>query len=158
MHDFVLQDGFAVVSYSDSSGALESGKIRELLAKASHRSRRNRKHIDSRATFRVLHPAGDGRRIVDRRSIGHGADRGETAGRPRHGPRGNGFFVRLSGFAEMNVKVNETRCNDQAPRVEGFLGRALEFARGGHFGDASILEQDIKVTIEVLRWVEQKAV
>jgi hypothetical protein len=92
-HDFVVQNGLAVICERHGSSTLERSKICELLATTADRCCSHRKDICVSATGRIDHPARDLSGIVHRAGIGHGADRGKTSCRSSHGPVGDCFLV-----------------------------------------------------------------
>ncbi|MGA3349282.1 MAG: hypothetical protein ABSC33_09685 [Candidatus Sulfotelmatobacter sp.] len=52
--------------------------------------------------------------------------------------RGDGFFVALSGLAQVNVEIDEAGGDDQAAGVEFFVGAAANFIRWRNFGHAAV--------------------
>ncbi len=130
------------------------GIIGELLPLAAARGRRHRKHVHQRAALRVLHPARNGRQVVDRGGVRHGADRGEPARCRRRRAAGDGFLMRLSRLSQMNVRIDESRRDDQSLGVDAFAGLALQLSRRGQLDDAAILDQDVALRFQVLRRID----
>src|SRR5690606_7661183 len=65
--------------------------------------------------FDVLDRAGVAR---GRRGVGHADDGGETAGGGAVGAGGDVLLVRLTGFTEVNVDVDETGAGDEVGAVD----------------------------------------
>ena len=66
--------------------------------------------------------------------------------------------MRLTGLAQMDVNINESRCDNEALGVKGFIGLAAQLARRRDFSDASVFEQEIVFAFNVGRGVDEKAV
>src|SRR5215831_19279226 len=130
-HDLIGKDGLAVVGQSHGTGFAKRSKVGELLAFAPDGCSGDGKDVDLSVACGVLQPAGDFRRIVHGRGIGHDAYRGKTAGRGRPRTAGDGLLVRLAWLAQMDVDVNEPRSNDQPAGIEVFIGLTTQLARRG---------------------------
>ena len=156
-HQFVIQNGFAIVAYGDGAGAFQLGIIGEFLPLAAARGGRHRKHVHQRTTLRVLHPARDCRQVVHRSGVRHGADRGESSGCRRRRTAGDGFLMRLSRLSQMNVRIDKSRRDDQSLGVDAFAGFALQLSRLRQLDDAAILDQDVAFRFQVLRRIDHRS-
>ena len=142
-HDVVVEDRFAVVAEGDGASLAQSLVVAEFFSLAAQRGRSNRKDVDHRAALAVLHPARDGRRIIHRARVGHGAHRGESAhGRSRR-TGGNRFFVRLARLAQVHVQINKPGSDDEPLQVELFVRRGLRLAGRCDFNHQAIFQHQI---------------
>ena len=101
------------------------------------------------------HVGNDRRRIERRFRVGHAGDRGETAGHGRRDTGGDRFLVRETGFAQVDVHVDEARRNDRAggvdhPRICG-VGVLRDLA------DEAVLDDDIANSVESVRRIDDPA-
>src|SRR5262249_8521484 len=107
-HDRILENRLTIIGHSDCSRLTQFAEVRQLLAFAPTRGCSDGKNVNDGATIRMLHPASDLHRVVHWRSVGHGANRGKTASCRRGSAGGDGLFVLLAGFAQVNVDVDKS--------------------------------------------------
>src|SRR5205085_3676231 len=66
----------------------------------------------------LQNPSDHARLINGGRSVGHANDAGETTGGRGLRSAGDRFLGRLTGFAEMDVKIDQPRAHDQTAGVD----------------------------------------
>src|SRR5258708_4527454 len=73
------------------------------------------------------------------------------------GTAGDGFFVALSGLAEVNVQIDESRSDDQTAGIKLFIGTATDLVRQGNLSDAPIAQKNVHGRVDLRRRVNQVA-
>ncbi len=157
-HDRVAEDRLAVVGEGHGACPLERGEVSELFAMAADGCSGNRKDVHVRAARGIEHPAGDFSRVIHGAGVGHGADGGKAAGGCGHGAAGDRLFVGLAGLAQVNVNIDEARCDDESAGVEAFIGATAQLARRSHFRDTAVFEQEVVFPLELLGGVNEETV
>jgi hypothetical protein len=66
--------------------------------------------------------------------------------------------VRLSGFAQMNVNINQSRRDDEPFGIESFVGFAAKFSGRCNLDHAAIFEQEIVFALKMLSGVDEETV
>ena len=158
-HDAVFEDGVAVVGHGDCAGSFERRVVVENFA--FERARRGADGEDPYrgAAFGSLHPARDLRRIVGRHGVGHGGDRGESAGCCRSSPGGDGFLVALARLAQVHVDIDEAGGDGEPLCIEDLgVWSRLQFARRGDLADPAVFEQDVFGSVDAGGRVDQMPV
>ena len=91
------------------------------------------------------------------RGVRHGANRSEPSGRGGGRAGGDGFFVALSGLAQVNVQIDKSRGNDQTARIEFFVGAAANLVRQSDLGNSPIAQKNVHGRIDLRRRVDHVA-
>jgi hypothetical protein len=86
--------------------------------------------------------------VGDGRGVGHADDGRETAGGGGAGAGADGLLVRLAGFAEMDVDIDEAGAGDEAGGVD-FLGA---FSSRRRRGESTSLPSETKRSPRASRW------
>src|SRR5215470_8408204 len=154
-HDFIAQDGLAIVRDSHRPSPLQGAIVSEHGAFAGLGSRGDWEHIDRRSAFRLLQPGHPLRRIDHRLGVGHAADRTESAGGGGRRAGSNGFFVRLPRLTQVDMQIYKPRGYDQSAGVKLFLSRSLYLARRSNFSNLAIAQQKIHGRVDAGGGVNQ---
>src|SRR5258708_19616610 len=83
------------------------------------------------------------RRVHYGRGIRHRTNRRETSRSSGSGAAGDGFFVALSGLAEVNVQIDESRSDDQTAGIKLFIGAATDLVRQGNLSDTAVAQNNV---------------
>ena len=156
-HDVIVEDGLAVVGDGDGSGALKCREVGERATFAAAGGGGDGKDIDHGSALGIPQPSDPFRRVDHRRGVGHGADGGETSGGGGGGAGGDGFFVALSGLAQVDVQIDEAGSDDQAAGIEFLVGAAADFVGQSDLGDAAIAQKDVHGRVDLRRRIDQVA-
>ncbi len=134
--------------------ARKSVSVAPLLA-----SRRGRdgKHIDDRAAFWLTQPLDPLDRIDHRNRVRHGADRSESARRSGGRAGRDRLFVRLAGFAQVHVQIDEAGRDDESAGIEFLIRAAFDFVGSRNFGNAAIFQQHVHGRVDARRRVDEVA-
>jgi hypothetical protein len=73
------------------------------------------------------------------------------------GAGGNRFFVALSGLAQVNMQVDESRSNDQTARIELLVGAAADLVGQSNLSNAAIAQQNIHGRVDLRRRIDHVA-
>ena len=156
-HDFVVEDRLSIVGDGNCSSALQRLKVGEGLSLAAKRGGGDGKNVDHGCAFGTAQPSDPFRSVNHWRRVGHGADRGEPAGSSGGSTAGDSLFVILTGLTQMDVQVDETRRNDEAARVELFVGAAADFIRQSDLSHAAIPQEDVHGRVDLRPRIDQVA-
>ena len=109
-HHIVGENRLAIIGYRNCPGdGVRAAKSVSSLTQAAEGSRGDGKNVCARRARRVPHPEGPFGGIVDRVRVGHGANRGESAGDGGAGAGMNVLFVFLARRPEVHVNVDQPR-------------------------------------------------
>jgi hypothetical protein len=123
-HDFMALNAMPIIGQRHNSRFVHRSDRGEFFAGNALGERARREHIDDRLSLRLFHDPRHHTRVVHgRRRIRHADDRGKPAGRCTLRPCPNGFLGTLARFAEMDVKIDETRRYQKPGRIQSFCGR-----------------------------------
>ena len=111
----------AVVRYGDCSGIIQRPEITHLLPcqPPAHRCNRINTHAVGLAGL-IQNEIRNSRVIVDRRGIGHGADRRKPAVGCGPASALDGFLILETRFPEVDVNIHETGAYNTAVAVDNF--------------------------------------
>ena len=132
-HEFVGLDAIAVVGNGDDAHAFERADGCEGLTLHAHGDAAGGEDFDDGVTADSVVDELDGAGVVgDGGRVGHAHDGGEAAGGGGARAGADGLLVRLAGFAEVDVDIDEAGAGDEPVGVDFF--RAF-FLRGGERRD-----------------------
>ena len=99
--------------------------------------------------------AGDARVVVDRLGVGHRADGGEAARGGGPGAGGDRLPVLPARLPEMGVEVDESRADDEAPRLDHVGPAGGELC--ADLRHPAVLEDDVLRAVDPARRVDDAA-
>ena len=156
-HRLVFKDGLAVIGDGYGSGALQSGEIGEFCATGAASGGGDGEHVHDGSAFGIPQPCNPFGGVDHGCGVGHGADGGEASSGGSRGAAGNGFFVTLSGLAEVHVKIDESGSNDQAARVELLARAAANSVGQGDLGDTAVAQKNVHGCIDLCGGIDEMA-
>ncbi len=111
-HDAVVENGLAIVADAHRSGPLQRAEVGKYRTFAGMSRGCDRKDVHHRAALRLLQPGDPLRRVNDGLRVGHTAHGSKSSRGCRGRAGGDGFLVALSGFAQMNMQIDEAGSHD----------------------------------------------
>jgi len=149
-HDGAIHDGFAVVGKGDGSCFLEVPELRQGFPLGTQRNGGDGINMDEvRLSGLAEDEFRDGTVVIHGTGIGHTGHRGESADGGRRASRGNGFLVFIARLPEMDMHIDETGGDDEAPQLHDPESFSLLLAQiATDPGDAAALHEDIHSVVQ----------
>jgi len=149
-HDGAVHDGFAVIGKGDGPRLLEIPELRQGIPLGTKRNGGDGIDMDE---VRLPGLAEDefryGAIVVDGIGIGHTGHGGEAPGGGGRASRGDGFLVFIARFPEMDMHIDETGGDDEAPQLhdpEAFPSLLAQIEPDP--GNAAALDDDIQPVVQ----------
>ena len=159
-HDTGVRHRTTVIRNGHNAGALHLAHLGQFFSLAPFRDRSDWKNVgELRALSLFDDEARDGRVIVYRIGVGHGADGSPTTSHRRRRARGNRLLVLGPRLAQMHVKIDKSRRYDEARCVEDFCSGRQFLTALQQPGNASVFNQEISTAgIYSLRRIDHVAI
>ncbi len=160
-HDGGGSDADAIIGEADGTGGVHEGHLGEFLPLAALGDGADGKNIAKCGGLGAgMDEADLGVIIESGRSVGHAADGGEATRGGGGAASGDGFLGFLAGLAEVNVDVDEARCDREAGavndgEVRGFGAERIGFTDRGDF---AVGDKQVGGALHFLRRIEKGTV
>lgn len=153
--DAGVGDSVAVVAEGDGPGSDHAAHFGEFLAFEALGDGADGEDVGVTELGVLSEDEVDGGFAVEGRvGVGHAGDAGESAGGGGAGAAGDGFLFLVSGFAEVDVHVDEAGGDEQAVGVDDGVGAG---AIGPEVGDLAVFEEEVGLFVELVGRVDHPA-
>jgi len=153
--DAGVGDSVAVVAEGDGPGSDHAAHFGEFLAFEALGDGADGEDVGVTELGVLSEDEVDGGFAVEGRvGVGHAGDAGESAGGGGAGAAGDGFLFLVSGFAEVDVHVDEAGGDEQAVGVDDGVGAG---AIGPEVGDLAVFEEEVGLFVEPVGRVDHPA-